>query len=91
MANRFADAADVRAAVTQLPDHERVVVEMSYFDALSQPEIAERLDVPLGTIKARASGGIRRLGKIIRAAEGPWSERESRDEHPPGPRASPAE
>ena len=28
MVSRFADAADVRAAVAQLPDHERVVVEM---------------------------------------------------------------
>ena len=67
--NRFADAADVRAAVAQLPDHERVVVEMTYFDDLSQREIAERLDVPLGTVKARASRGTRRLGQIIRAAE----------------------
>ena len=68
-AERFADAADVRAAVAQLPDHERVVVEMAYFDDLSQREIAERLDVPLGTVKARASRGTRRLGEIIRAAE----------------------
>jgi RNA polymerase sigma-70 factor (ECF subfamily) len=67
--NRFADAADVRAAVAQLPDHERVVVEMTYFDDLTQREIAEQLDVPLGTVKARASRGTRRLGEIIRAAE----------------------
>jgi RNA polymerase sigma-70 factor (ECF subfamily) len=73
--NRFADAADVRAAVAQLPDHERVVVEMAYFDDLSQREIAERLDVPLGTVKARASRGTRRLGEIIRAAERTDSDR----------------
>lgn len=66
MVSRFADAADVRAAVAQLPDHERVVVEMRYFDDLSQREIAERLGVPSGTVKARASRGIRRLGGIIR-------------------------
>jgi RNA polymerase sigma-70 factor (ECF subfamily) len=69
MVSRFADAADVRAAVAQLPDHEQVVVEMTYFDDLSQREIAERLDVPLGTVKARASRGVRRLGKLIRTAE----------------------
>jgi RNA polymerase sigma factor (sigma-70 family) len=69
MVNRFADAADVRGAVAQLPDHERTVVEMTYFEDLSQREIAERLDVPLGTVKARASRGTRRLGEIIRAAE----------------------
>ncbi len=83
--NRFADAADVRAAVAQLPEHERVVVEMTYFDDLSQREIAERLDVPCGTVKARASRGIRRLGKIIRTAEQTWARKESRDERPPGP------
>ena len=69
MVNQFADAADVRAAIAQLPDHERTVVEMTYFEDLSQREIAERLDVPLGTVKARASRGTRRLGEIIRAAE----------------------
>ncbi len=69
MVSRFADAADVRAAVAQLPEHERVVVEMRYFDDLSQREIAERLDVPCGTVKARASRGIRRLGRIIGTAE----------------------
>lgn len=75
MVDRFADAADVRAAVAQLPDHERVVVELSYFEDLSQREIAERLDVPVGTVKARVSRGIRRLGEIIRATEATWSEK----------------
>ncbi len=73
--SRFADAADVRAAVAQLPEHERVVVEMTYFDDLSQREIAQRLEVPLGTVKARASRGTRRLGEIIRAAERTDTER----------------
>jgi RNA polymerase sigma factor (sigma-70 family) len=73
--DRFADAADVRAAVAQLPDHERVVVEMAYFEDLSQREIAERLDVPLGTVKARASRGMRRLGEIIRAAARTYTEK----------------
>ncbi len=83
--NRFADAADVRAAVAQLPDHERVVVEMTYFDDLSQREIAERLDVPCGTVKARASRGVRRLAQIMRTAEQTWARKERRDERLPGP------
>jgi RNA polymerase sigma factor (sigma-70 family) len=66
--DRFADAADVRWAVARLPEHERQVVEMAYFEQLTQREIAERLDVALGTIKARASRGTRRLGEIMRAA-----------------------
>ena len=66
-ANRFADAADVRWALARLPEHERTVLELAYFEDLSQREIAERLDVPIGTIKARASRGTRRLGQIMRA------------------------
>jgi RNA polymerase sigma-70 factor (ECF subfamily) len=58
---RFADAADVRAAVDTLPDHERQVLVLAYFAGLSQAEIAERLEVPLGTVKARAARGTRRL------------------------------
>jgi RNA polymerase sigma-70 factor (ECF subfamily) len=70
---RFADAADVRAAVARLPEHERLVLEMAYFEDLTQQEIARRLDVPLGTVKARASRGTRRLGTLIRAEEGAGS------------------
>ncbi len=51
----------------RLPEHERVVLEMAYFEDLTQQAIADRLDVPLGTVKARASRGTRRLGDIIRA------------------------
>ncbi|MGL5811611.1 MAG: RNA polymerase sigma factor [Nocardioides sp.] len=63
---RFADAADVRAAVVALPDHERDVIELAYFSGLSQREIAERLDVPIGTVKARAARGTKRLGELMR-------------------------
>ncbi len=63
--DRFADAADVRAAVAVLPDHERQVIELAYFAELSQREIAAQLDVPIGTVKARAARGTRRLGEIM--------------------------
>lgn len=67
---RFADAADVRAAVARLPEHERVVIELAYFADLTQQEIAQRLELPLGTVKARASRGTRRLAGLMRAEEG---------------------
>ncbi len=67
---RFADAADVRAAVTRLPEHERVVIELAYFEDLTQQDIAARLELPLGTVKARASRGTRRLAAMMRAEEG---------------------
>jgi RNA polymerase sigma factor (sigma-70 family) len=66
-AERHADAAEVRVALTQLPDHERVVLELAYFGGLTHREIAARLDVAHGTVKARASRGTRRLSALMRA------------------------
>ena len=64
-AERHADAAEVRAAVARLPEHERVVIELTYFDQLTQTEIAERLGAPVGTVKARAARGTRRLAVLM--------------------------
>lgn len=65
-AARYADAALVRAALDRLPAHEREVLDLAYYADLTQREIADRLDVPLGTVKARAARGTRRLAGIIR-------------------------
>ena len=65
-AQRYADAAEVRAALGRLPDHEREVLRLAYYKDLTQREIATRLDVPIGTVKARASRGTHRLAGMIR-------------------------
>jgi RNA polymerase sigma factor (sigma-70 family) len=70
MAERHADAADVRAAVARLPEHERVVIELTYFAQLTQAEIAQRLGTPVGTVKARASRGTRRLALLMGSERG---------------------
>lgn len=67
LADRHADAAEVRAAVGRLPEHERVVIELTYFADLSQQEVAERLEAPLGTVKARSSRGTKRLARLMHA------------------------
>lgn len=64
---RWAEAAEVRAALGRLGEHERVVLELAYYAELTQREIAERLDIPLGTVKARSARGTRRLGDLLRA------------------------
>jgi RNA polymerase sigma factor (sigma-70 family) len=68
-AQRLADAAELRSALGALPAHEREVVELTYFGDLTQSEIAGRLGVPIGTVKARGSRGKHRLRRILRAAE----------------------
>lgn len=59
------DAVDaalvVRGALATLsPDH-REVVELAYFDGLSQRQIADRLGIALGTVKTRAMWAMRNL------------------------------
>jgi RNA polymerase sigma-70 factor (ECF subfamily) len=51
----------VRAALSELPAEQRDVIEMMYFDGLSQSQIAERTGTPLGTVKSRTLLGMRRL------------------------------
>jgi len=65
-ADRYAAAAEVRGALQRLAEHERRVLELAYFADLTQREIATRLDVPLGTVKARSSRGMRHLAALLR-------------------------
>lgn len=51
----------VRAALDALPDEQRQVLAMMYFDGLSQSQIAERTGTPLGTVKSRTLLGMRRM------------------------------
>ena len=41
-------------ALDQLPDEERQVVRLSWFDGLAHSEIADKLGVPVGTVKSRS-------------------------------------
>lgn len=47
------DARSVRAALEQLPEEQRSLVDLAYYEGLTHSEIAARTGVPLGTIKTR--------------------------------------
>ncbi len=49
-------------AVNELPDEQRVVIQMAFIDGDSHAEIAQRLDLPLGTVKGRVRLGLKKLG-----------------------------
>ena len=51
----------VRAALDQLPESQRTVVQLAYFEGRSQREVAEFLEIPLGTAKTRIRDALRRL------------------------------
>lgn len=52
---------EVRAAIEALPGAHRQVIEMAYDEQLTQTEIAERLSIPLGTVKTRTYHALRGL------------------------------
>ena len=67
MANLLADERShrVKAALETLPTPQRASLELAYFEGLSQSEIAERLNEPLGTIKTRTRLGLRHLRELL--------------------------
>jgi RNA polymerase sigma-70 factor (ECF subfamily) len=55
----------VRHAVLQLSREQRQAIEMAFFGGLTQNEIAQELDEPLGTVKARIRRGMIKLKDLI--------------------------
>jgi len=64
-AERYARACEVRNALNRLPAEQREVLALAYFGSYTQSQIATYLEVPLGTVKARAFRGLRRLADIL--------------------------
>ena len=64
-ADRVAWSAELQAGLARLPAAQREAIELSYFSDLTQLEIAQRLGVPLGTVKARMARGMHRLTDML--------------------------
>jgi RNA polymerase sigma-70 factor (ECF subfamily) len=62
------EAERVIRAVSELPEEQRIVIEMAFIQGESHGAIAEYLDVPLGTVKGRVRLGLKKLGGRLGAA-----------------------
>lgn len=56
---------EVRAALALLSEEYRVVVTLRFYQGFSLQEIAETLEIPLGTVKSRLSVGVHRLRAVL--------------------------
>jgi RNA polymerase sigma factor (sigma-70 family) len=65
VAERLVWADEVRTALDKLPQLQREVIELAYFEGYTQTEIALALDIPLGTVKTRTARGLQRMAGLI--------------------------
>jgi RNA polymerase sigma-70 factor (ECF subfamily) len=61
--------ARVRAALREIPDQQRQILELMYFQGKTQSAIADELSLPLGTVKSRTLLGMRRLRGMLMERE----------------------
>jgi RNA polymerase sigma-70 factor, ECF subfamily len=59
------DAFWLEAALARLSERERTVIELAYYDDLSESAIARRLRVPLGSVKSWKRRGLNRLATML--------------------------
>ena len=62
------DHGRIRTALAQLGQDQRRVLELAYFEGLSCTEIAERVAIPVGTVKSRMAAGLDRLRSGLASA-----------------------
>jgi RNA polymerase sigma factor (sigma-70 family) len=55
----------IRAVLAQLPPDQRLVIEQAYFGGLTHAEIAEKYNIPLGTVKGRMRLGLQKMRRLL--------------------------
>lgn len=55
----------MRQALERVEPQQRRAIEMAYFGGLTYEETAERLDLPVGTLKSRIRSGLRAMRSLL--------------------------
>jgi len=64
-AARREEARTVRAAIDELPSEQVRVIELAYFGGFSHSQIADQLEMPIGTVKGRMRLGLDKLRRTL--------------------------
>lgn len=64
-----AEQLQLQLALAELPDEQQAVLQLAYFNGMSQPEMAAYLGQPLGTIKTRVRLGLQKLRRVLESEE----------------------
>jgi len=56
----------VQAALMQIPVEQRLVIELAYFQGWTHTEIAEGMQIPIGTVKGRMRLGLTHLKQVLK-------------------------
>ncbi|MCB1985448.1 MAG: sigma-70 family RNA polymerase sigma factor [Burkholderiales bacterium] len=62
---QLAEWQQARSVVKRLPESQYNVVILSYYEGLTCAEIAERCQIPVGTVKSRLSAAIKYLRRVL--------------------------
>jgi RNA polymerase sigma-70 factor (ECF subfamily) len=62
---RRQEADSVRAAIRELPDQQGQVIQLAYFGGFTHTQIAEMLEMPVGTVKGRMRLGLEKLRRSL--------------------------
>ena len=61
-----AEVMTLRGAIEALPTEQRQVIELAYFEGLSSSEIAEKVGIPIGTVKSRMVEALNQLSRLLK-------------------------
>lgn len=59
----------IKAALAQIPPEQRQIIELAYFQGLSQSQIVQQTGISLGTVKTRARLGLKKLRALLQEAD----------------------
>lgn len=63
------DTIGIKEVLDKLPDEQKIVIEKAYFGGLTREDIAEELNLPVGTVKTRLRSALIKLREILNSKE----------------------